>query len=167
MAGVTRNGLDTSTFDRLVRDLSNLTDPVSKATLVRVETHMPDATPLAWLESQRVYERVYWSDREHTFSAAGIGVASEEKADEPGDITELIGRLKAPLSARFSGVRYYGGMRFDTAGDVDDRWKVFGAYRFIVPEIEFGCQGNRCYLAWNGLVPEGACGADFVERLKE
>lgn len=133
--------------------------------LVRAETHFPETDLIAWLQAQRADAKIFWSDREQGFAVAGVGVAAEEWSSAPQDLERIFEDLAAGLSPAFPNLRYYGGFRFDGAMARDPRWRSFGAYRFVIPQIEIGRKGNRFYVACN-LDPSEDAEA-FFRRLDE
>lgn len=131
--------------------------------LVRAEAFFPEIDLLAWLQAQDSETKIFWADREQAFSAAGAGAAVEIHSDSPQELRQIFTAMTATLSPAYPNLRYYGGFRFDDAIARDPRWKPFGTYRFVVPEIEVGKKGNQYYIACN-IAPGSE--ADEPERVK-
>lgn len=112
----------------------------------RVTLALADTDPLAWLGAQvEAGVRVYWTARAGGFEVAGIGAA--HVVTEP----DALERVRAVVAQGDSGLRLYGGMRFDPARPSDAAWGGFDARWFVLPEIELVRDGDGTRLVANVL----------------
>ena len=120
--------------------------------IVRASVRLPAMNPLRWLKSQPPLPRIYWADRGKRCEVAGLGEADVVCASSNADWSQLVEQLGSMLSECPASVRYYGGMRFDPTPDVEEKWKRFGAYRFVLPRFELHADAAETTLYCN-LVP--------------
>ena len=109
--------------------------------ITSVSVQVPgEVRPLNWLRAQPTGEALYWSGRDDDVEIAAMGAADRiGTSNLPVDVSALEERLDRRLE-RGSGVRYFGGLRFDAeqpaaASSPDDRWRPFGAARFVLPRF--------------------------------
>jgi menaquinone-specific isochorismate synthase len=128
-------------------------DPIApsemEGKILRVEVQIPTLEPLNWLARQTSDVKTYWSDRQGSFTMAGIGNASLIAGDLPINYSTIFGQLRQGLSDLFPNVRYYGGISFNQHRSIDPSWKLFGTYRFVVPRFEIRTDGERTFFACN------------------
>ncbi len=109
-------------------------------------------SPLNWLARQSADVKIYWSDREEKFTMAGVGQLRIISGDLSIDYPKVFADLRQDLSPHFPQVRYYGGIGFTqdrSISESDATWKLFGNYRFIIPEFEVCTNGLEIYFACN------------------
>lgn len=119
--------------------------------ILRVEVPAGDLDPLRWLASQAIGPRSYWSGREDATDVATIGVADAVEGETPADAPKLRERLA--LLSLGADARYYGGLRFDPAGEPGGEWGAFGVYRFVLPRFELRRRAGAATLACNLVLP--------------
>lgn len=117
--------------------------------ILRVEVQLPTLEPLNWLARQTSDVKTYWSDRQGSFTMAGIGTTSIVTGDLPINYPAIFGQLRQSLSPVFPKVRYYGGIGFSQHRSIDPNWQLFGTYRFIVPRFEIRTDGEDTFFACN------------------
>ncbi|MCL4694574.1 MAG: isochorismate synthase, partial [Candidatus Hydrogenedentes bacterium] len=117
------------------------------------------------LEAQGMRSRGYWCSRERDFELAGVGTADIISAEVECDYEELFDILKAGISSVHPNLRYYGGMRFRQCAPASEKWRPFGAYRFVLPRFEVFTRGAQTYLACNAILDEKT--GDLPERILE
>lgn len=117
--------------------------------LIRIESYLPDTDPLIWLQNQQHPVKLFWSDRECAFAAAGIGVAVEFRATEERPVSDVLEDIRKVLRPGHPNLRVYGGLAFDREKPITEKWAPYGAARFFVPAVEVAQKGNGCYLACN------------------
>ncbi len=123
---------------------------IEEKCLMRIEVKIDDLNLLHWLLNQPDEVKTYWRDREKRFEMAGVGEADVVAGDVlPADTGKLFDRLKRYLHGKNPRLRYYGGLRFDTAKNPDSHWQKFGAYRFVVPLFEIYSDHQATYFACN------------------
>ncbi len=123
---------------------------IEEKCLVRIEVKIDDLNLLQWLLNQEGEVKTYWRDREKRFEMAGVGEADVVTGGVmPEDSGMLFDRLKRFLRGKNPRLRYYGGLRFDTATKADNHWQKFGAYRFVVPLFEIYSDHQATYFACN------------------
>lgn len=141
--------------DRLVTQLTNAvsTHVVTGDPVQRVEISMDAGDVLGWLDRQSDAVRLYWSNRRGSFEMAGVGVAAEfasaveyaNTRDGVHDVPKLLEDCRAHLSGEHRHQRFYGGFSFDETCEA--KWSTFGRYRFVLPSVELGRQGDDYYAA--------------------
>lgn len=110
--------------------------PDSTRGILRLEIPLTGCSPLQWLNWQPQPVRLYWSDRQSTFAAAGVGCADRIAGDggaNPGDAVSQAARNFGPQAGR---ARYYGGLRFNGGAGIDEHWLPYGRSLFILPQFE-------------------------------
>ena len=113
----------------------------------RIERPVDVPNPLAWLAAQTFPVKGYWADRDGVLAIAALGEADIVRGTEPDGIGSAYPALLKRWEASGGDRRYFGGVRFDTAREVDDAWKPFGSYRFILPLVEVVRNGRDTVLA--------------------
>lgn len=122
----------------------------SRKSIVRLSIQIPGIDLLEWLFNQRLPARTYWSNRRGDFEMAGVGVADQICDDENTKIEEPISEIERRLQDADPDVRYFGGLRFDSAGsESSDAWKGFGDYRFVLPRFEIVSESNEHWFVCN------------------
>ena len=157
----------------------HLLEPPREGVLARAELNVELEDPLAWLQSLHTqasaHVSCYWSNRDGTRAAAGIGGAALVRGagvvDHPrivDDLSRLVG--SSPTQ------RAYGGFSFSGTSPAGAAWEHFGSHCFVVPRLELVRSSGRCTLACNfrtheasslprllaELVPEGSRGSAAV-----
>jgi menaquinone-specific isochorismate synthase len=123
--------------------------PTMVGKILRLEVQIPNVDPLSWLARQTSDIKTYWSDRQSSFTMAGVGALETIGGDLPIDYATVFDRLRQNLSALFPQVRYYGGVGFWQNPAIDSNWQLFGNYRFIVPKFEICTDGSQTFFACN------------------
>ncbi len=124
-------------------------DPDSTRGILRLETPLAGCSPLQWLAWQQQPVRIYWSDRQSPFAAAGVGCADRIAGDgggDPGDAVSQAARNFGPQAGR---ARYYGGMRFNGGSGIDEHWLPYGRSLFILPRFEVLKDSEGVFFACN------------------
>jgi menaquinone-specific isochorismate synthase len=117
--------------------------------VLRVEVQIPSLEPLSWLAAQNSPVKTYWSDRQDTFTMAGVGALEVISGDLQIDYATIFEQLRKNLSPLFPHVRYYGGIGFSQDVVIDPDWQLFGNYRFVIPRFEVWRCGNDSFFACN------------------
>jgi menaquinone-specific isochorismate synthase len=110
-------------------------------------------SPLPWLEAQVSGTITYWSGRQDGFEMAGVGVAHVVRSEGRVGFEELFSSLARYLP-QGSGLRFYGGMRFDISSlardtKASEEWRPFGSGLFVMPRFEVVADGAKIVLACN------------------
>jgi len=119
----------------------------------RFETVVEPMDPLLWLDSCRIGDKVYWHDRDNGPATAGVGIADDVPLT-PTSSYSAIDTLAARLESSVSGVRYVGGMRFDSLqlpSEIPSDWRSFGLGQFVLPAVTVSTAGDHTVLAANCL----------------
>lgn len=125
-------------------NLSNLIQTPFKPQLVELKNHVfpymrinipiPKIDPLAWLESQTRYPKIYFENPKTSIKVAGVGAAYTLN-----EIPSFISCIASP--------RFFGGMDFfERKGKL---WEGFPTCRYILPAVEIEVRGNQTYLCIN------------------
>lgn len=136
---------------------------------LRLEVPVEPVEPLHWLLAQGNRSRGYWRDRRGGYELAGIGTADVLTGEVQADLDALMDRLHASIAAVHPNLRYFGGMRFNPATPLEEKWTPFGAYRFVLPRFEVLKRGQQAYLACNivqGVPPEDGLKQRLLDTLE-
>lgn len=140
---------------------------ISEKLLLRVEVPVTEMEPLLWLAAQPSTTQYFWSDREGHIEMAGIGEAEVLMPHNCGDIENAFSTMRARLSRHFSGLRYYGGLRFQPSTGRSSRWSRFAEYRFIVPRFELLKRKKNTVLACNILWDNQETRESIITRTRQ
>ncbi len=156
-----------SLTERLIGRIRAGLHPLSDGTgrLCRFEVDAEDVCPLDWLSVQRNASRVYWSDREGTLEAAGVGCADVLMDDGGLAAAEVLAIIEERLGSCDEGVRYFGSMCFDPRGSDSEQWAGFGRFYFVVPEFELLRQAGKSSFVFNVLCQSGDSCETIMEKL--
>ena len=136
-------------------------DPLSP---MRLTFRIEPQNLLLWLDGQKNPVKIFWSDRDASFTTAGIGTAYLFEANEDADYQFLEQILHEKL-ADVIKLRCYGGICFDPENGGEE-WRSFGIARFVIPRFEIYTEAEACYLACNLIGDEHKRGA-WPQVLKE
>ena len=125
----------------------------SRVGITRVSVELDNVSPLNWLVSRPMGERIYWSGRDYGIEVAAFGEADCQYSSDASDLEELRDNLKMMLAGSDYGVRYYGGIRFDLQQDRQEHWNSFGSWRFILPRFELRTNASGTTLLCNVVLP--------------
>lgn len=137
--------------------------------VVRLAVRVGEVDPVRWLRAQHVYPRSYWLGREDGLEVAAAGAADVYEGSVEEGPPSLHERLAPLLGSGAPDLRYYGGLRFDAARASDERWKAFGAYRFVLPRFELRARPEEpggSVLVCNLVLPRDAeSGAESLDGI--
>ncbi|NOY88391.1 MAG: isochorismate synthase [FCB group bacterium] len=126
---------------------------IKTTNIVRLKIQIPQQSALRWLIAQKQETKTYWSDREHKFEMAGLGIADKICLENKDNYHSLWDRLYHNLKSEKNHLRYYGGFRFDHNQTPDKNWAEFGSSFFILPRFELLSVSDKTYFVCN-LLPE-------------
>ncbi len=87
--------------------------------------------PIAWLESQQLYPKVYWKERDSSTTYAAVGsVISFTDIPHFDGVSDL-------------DLRLYGGVSFHRDRQTDETWADFPTTSFWLPQVEMIQEGDR------------------------
>ena len=136
-----------------------LLEPPRDGVLARAELEVEIEDPLAWLQSLHTqasaHVSCYWSNRDGTRAAAGIGAAALVRGADQVDHQRVIDELSG-LVGSSDTQRAYGGFSFTGMPATNSAWEHFGSHCFVVPRLELVRSSGRCTLACNFRSPEAA-----------
>ena len=129
----------------------------SSGDAVRVEVPVDPIDARQWLQAQSSEIKVLWSDRDGAMAVAGVGAAHEVVAASGEEYDACFETMERCLDRAWPWRRYYGGLRFDPAGETNAAWHGFGALRFFLPLVELihapdGCCSLACNVVASGQV---------------
>ncbi|ACF46889.1 MULTISPECIES: isochorismate synthase [Prosthecochloris] len=131
---------------------------------------LPSIDALQWLNSQSIYPRTYWMNREGDDIAAGIGQADSIVYDHQGPNRRSFELLQQHITARQHNARYFGGCCFDNVQQRDPGWKPFKSLYFILPEIQITVTDREntlsCHLFLDGRTPVNQLCARLMATLE-
>lgn len=119
----------------------------TSARFARVEIPVAGTAPLPWLAAQHHPLKGYWSARDGSLEVAAIGEADEIKALEIPATGNYFHQVFHRLENCDPEIRYFAGFRFGNWHPTDQNWRPFGAYRFLIPQVELIRRGNETALA--------------------
>ena len=92
--------------------------------LHRIETRIPPCDPIAWLNSQSLYPKVFWKEKGSPLTHAAVG--------------ELLTFSEIPHIAKSNPInlRLYGGVHFQETPSQDPTWNLFPSSHFWLPKVE-------------------------------
>lgn len=146
--------------EKIVRDILRLSRGSyfeNQRGILRFEAPCPQVNCLNWLYAQVSRVKVYWANRDNSFQMAGIGRADTVQGDAIDTYSMLFSTIAQRLSTN-DNIRYYGGMDFYPPGvkkdiafkrKIDQEWKAFGAYYFLLPRFEIVKRQKKCFFACN------------------
>lgn len=143
--------------------------------IYRISIDIPQIDIINWFQKQNVSEKLFWSDRDDKFAVAGIYFADSIQNGDDQMHPELFEKIQTRLKDADDSVRYFGGIKFDTASQVTESWKIFGTAAFVLPRFEllkrkdsyqFVCNINYFYDKENQeLIFEQLAQLDFSNEL--
>ena len=142
-------------LDTLARDSNKSSD--SHPRIHRIVIKIDPIDPLDWLRANSRTDGIYWQDRDDSARVAAIGEADSVTITDALDLQEALRRITRTLKRVDTGIRYFGGLRFDPERPEslrDNRWDRFAIARFVLPRFEIIADDGKCYLACNFLAEE-------------
>lgn len=137
----------------------------SSKRILRIEIQIEPLDCLAWLSNQSAQSKIFWSNREGTFEAAGIGLAYALHGTSVIDYDAIITELQKYFTPENRDLKFFGGIAFHQKS-IDQDWETFGSYRFIVPRFELFRKAHDTYFACN-LFGDAANIDQLITILKE
>jgi menaquinone-specific isochorismate synthase len=101
---------------------------------MRLEIPIPGIDPLAWLEQQTLYPKIYFETPKTGFRVAGVGATYT--------IDEIPSFHRLSASPRFFGGMDFYERKFET-------WKTFPRCRYVLPLVEIEVRHEMTYLCVN------------------
>ena len=129
--------------------------------LCRFEADVNETDILGWLGKQNKIGRIYFCNREKTFTAAGLGVADSIDDSQMG-LEDALDLIDGDLKGEYLRVRYYGGICFDAGSE---QWDGFGQFKFTVPEFELVCENEKNVFAYTAMCRQGDTKKSLKEKL--
>lgn len=121
----------------------------ARGKFARAEIPVENISPLAWLAAQQHPVRGYWSSRDGSLEVAAIGECDEIKSSDIPASGKVFHQIFQRLENCDPELRYFGGFRFGPWHPTDIKWRPFGAYRFLLPQVELVRRGDKVTLAYN------------------
>lgn len=133
----------------------------SNKKFIRFETQISEINPLAWLDAQTEFPKIYFEGRERDDGIiAGMGaIKIIEGESENNILKEILSEVKN------NNIRYYGGISFPEK-ERGKEWKSFGKIKFIIPEFEMIKRDKKTVFVCN-IRRESYNEDSFRKRLKE
>jgi menaquinone-specific isochorismate synthase len=123
---------------------------------------------LEWLYQQDLYPRIYWKNREKSYSVAGIGEADILQLNDTGSNDTSFSLLQQSIRERAPQARYFGGFCFNNEQQQEPFWSDFKSYLFILPLIQIETDKSGTTLSCNLILPQSPDDADAAgNRLLE
>jgi menaquinone-specific isochorismate synthase len=104
--------------------------------IIRIERKidLPDMEELLDKTSEQV--SLFWSSRNKKFEIIGLDRAHHFTCNDAGQSSGLFSQISKILSLSDSGIRYFGGSRFDATVPVSNEWNSFAGCYFFIPQVE-------------------------------
>ncbi len=116
---------------------------------LRVEVPVRRCQPLAWLNCQKPFPRIYWRDRKKELEIAAVGAVQQHSGESISDFRETTRPIEELLNRAPETMRFYGGLRFDVRLPADETWQRFGSFLFVLPRFELISGEGEPRLAYN------------------
>ena len=152
---------------RAVRNLLSRPNGSRKPLLISKSVALPETSPLGWLQAQPSTSRVYWSGRDYGIEVAGSGTADVQKNTSSLHLAPLRANLAPLLSGIEPGIRYYGGLRFDSRPPHEVHWHDFGSWWFALPRFEVRASQDGAILRCNIVLPRDYAQMDHILAMLE
>lgn len=137
-------------LDKINWCIGEMSEP-SPTRIIRCEVEIEDVPAMQWLACQPQTVKTYWANRNQEFKMAGVGIACEVSGVKTPDLNRLFDELYALLDSASPDLRFYGGFQFNPIASPAREWESFGAYRFIIPQIELHRSVRGTFLVCNYL----------------
>ncbi len=137
---------------RVMADQIRQLDLKAKPAVYRIEIKIKPVDPIAWVQAQVMKVKIYGANQDDALAIAGIGEAICVKAVTIGSLTDVFAQLRQYLSPQYPYLQWYGGFCFDDK-HLDQSWKEFGAYRFVLPRFELARDKAKMIFACNLIGP--------------
>lgn len=129
-----------------LRDRLHRGDREVQTTIIKLKFEPEDLLNIemiVWLQSQSIFPRIAWQNREGNYQFAGVGRAT----GFPDTSTSSVNNF-TELSSVLSGngleyLRFFGGMAFDLESPGDPEWQTFGACQFVAPMFHFEIEDGQ------------------------
>ncbi len=135
------------------------------AGLRRLEVEIDDLSLLDWLAAQESGVKMYWSDREGSFAAAGAGAADIVADDSHRCLADALVSIDGSIAAANGRIRYYGGIAFDPDNACGEYWPRYGRFCFLVPQFELRRRDGKTTFACNIRCESGETLESVEEKL--
>lgn len=135
--------------------------------VVRVELPVAYVDPLTWLRAQPHDAKVFWSERDDAWSAAGAGAAWTFRRPPGQHGYGVCREIAALLENSPENVRTYGGCCFNFATRLDNVWNSFGGAYFVLPRLELIQEDDTTRICCNAVLGPGDRGESTWEPLRD
>ncbi len=133
--------------------------------LCRFEVKIDNLILPDWLIAQKNNMKIYWSNRNGDFEAAGIGIADVLADDCFCNMKNVLEMIDDNVASAENKIRYYGGVCFDCEKEGTGYWEGFGKFYFVVPKFELRKENGETTFAFNALLKAGDTDATITDEL--
>ncbi|TKB47931.1 isochorismate synthase [Ferrimonas sediminicola] len=125
-------------ISRMQTRLAQLANRQPEGDKVQLSESIQPTLLLPWLAAQEMWPQIYWRESNQGEQVAALGACGQHRIDAhaPQKLSEFYERC---CRNNHSGLRWYGGVAFDTR---QPAWDIFGQAQFILPRLEIR-QGER------------------------
>ena len=121
--------------------------PKSEGMFIRLEFLTEVSDPLLWLKAQPNKEKIYFEPRGKDEPAiAGAGSSCPVVPVAEDDLASYFKKLNRFIS---EGLICYGGASFVKNQPVENEWRSFNKFNFILPRFEYMIRDKKGYLTVN------------------
>ncbi|SDJ88781.1 isochorismate synthase [Ferrimonas sediminum] len=140
---------------RMQTRLAQLAHVQPEHPIVQITESIDATLLLPWLAAQTQWPKIYWRERNQGEQVAALGQCQCVRIDEQPQ-QQLNQFYQTACSHNLSGVRWYGGVAFDTK---QPEWSAFGQATFVLPRLEIRQTDQSTQLLLN-LKGEAECWLD-------
>jgi menaquinone-specific isochorismate synthase len=117
---------------------------------------------IEWLGNIDYYPKFFWTNRSRSQVWATVGCTFEIATEQFPDFYKAFRKIKDILDISSTGIRFWGGMRFDADSPVSAEWEHLGKYRFVLPAIEIRQDKNSSVLIYNYMSDRKLDPIDYI-----
>jgi len=132
----------------------------------RLEFEIESTDILNWLRAQQNGHKIFWSNRERSFEAAGLYTAKHISGDDIEDLQSAFAAMKEMLQSD-ERMRFYGGLRFNSINNGDLSWQSFSYFHFHLPLFEILRREQRYFFACNIYFPENTSAQERIRKIRQ
>lgn len=135
--------------ERLKERTTDRFEESPSGSLLTISQPLLPLDPLDWLNRQHLFPKLYWMNREKSFSVAGIGTADCIEQNTPGTNASSFAELTRTIATKDPDARYFGAFRFNNMEEQSEPWHSFSSYAFVLPLVGITFEQERYVLFCN------------------
>jgi menaquinone-specific isochorismate synthase len=120
---------------------------------------------IEWLRNIDYYPKFFWTDRSRSQIWATVGCMLDITTERCPDFYSAFRKIKEILDISCTGIRWWGGMRFDAESSVSGEWEFPGKFRFVLPAFEIRQDKNSSVLIYNYVSDQKLDPIDYLSDI--